>query len=801
MNIPFRHILHRSLHLPVAAGGGFMLALLGMSLAYLHATLFDHRFTFTVLGTCILGLAAGVAVGRWPGKRPTRQKNSGIWLTVAGLAAVIAACIFFVVPMGSAGSFLLVSALATLPYAFWACGLVIWADDQDVPAPRLIPATVLGALAGVIVSFPLAEQSSGPLFTAWLGAMGLVALAMVSRIRIATLAVSGLSAALLGLAGMFNAWDFTAPPRWSSEENSPSKPLYAKTSPEDSMTRLTTRWSDLGRTDIVFDKKTAADLTLVFRNGALSGLLPSGRSEKASPERLRNYFPLVALPLTAARAQNILVINSSAGMELKMAADSGIPRIHGMENNLALRFIVEQRQDLYEHLLNNPGIRLDYGDIRNTLRKDTAEYDQIFLAVPPTKIPGGTEPGVLENYHYTQEAFRDYWARLRPGGMLVVLAGEEMLYMRTLLVAWEILDEDRAGGNALLGSQAWGYRMVTLMPPVRPYHYLLMLVKGPIGDETASRVEQEARGMMVEKLFGPGMLPPATAFSIHDHPYFILYHPKGPAIARKALSEHMSWRLKTRVSLDTPTDRHPDFFQIADDMHPFLKWLVAICSVPLIYIYLFPLGAERRLDNPANNTRPPLPVHLSQYLALGAGAMMALVALASQAVLLTERAGDALTAVMAGALLGAGVAVFYRRRGNVAERQWRVAAPAVVVLSGLLYWILADAREMAGEWPVFTRLVAVAVMTFPLGLFTTQLLLHGLDHLQRNLPALVPWAMTMYGLAAPVGAIAAFWLCQYWGWGVVWAFITGCYLIVLGTSLYLRWTAVHSEMKQVPAQS
>jgi hypothetical protein len=343
--------------------------------------------------------------------------------------------------------------------------------------------------------------------------------------------------------------------------------------------------------------------------------------------------------------------------------------------------------------------------------------------------------------------------------------------------------------------------MVTLMPPVKPDHDLLLLVKGPISDEIVSRVEQEARGMMVEKLFGPGMLPPATAFSIHSHPYYILYHPKGPAIARKALSEYMSLRLKARVTLDTPTDRHPNFFQIADDMHPFLKWLVAIGSVLLIYIYLFPLGAERRLDNPTSDIRPPLPVHLSYYLAQSAGAMMALVALANQAVLLTERAGDALTAVMAGALLGVGVAVFYRRHGNAADRQWRVAAPAVVLLSGLLYWIFTSAWEMAGEWTVFARLAAVAVMVFPLGLFTAQLLLHGLDHLQRNLPTLVPWAMTMYGFAAPVGAVAAFWLCQYWGWGVVWAAITGCYLIVFGTGLYLRWTAVHGESKQVPVQS
>lgn len=307
--------------------------------------------------------------------------------------------------------------------------------------------------------------------------------------------------------------------------------------------------------------------------------------------------------------------------------------------------------------------------------------------------------------------------------------------------------------------------------------------------------------MMVEKLFGPGMVPPTTAFNIYNRPYYILYHPQGPAVARKALSDYMSWRLKTRVNLNTPTDQHPNFFRFADDMHPALKWLGAACSVLLVYIFLFPLGAERRLDNPANNYRPPLPVYLSHYLALSTGFMMSLVAITSQATLLTERAGDTLYAVVAAALLGAGLAVLRRQHATDVRRRWQMAALTVLVICGLSYWILANGQKIAGEWPVSARLVAIAAMTFPLSLLTAQLLVHGLDHLRRNLPVLVPWATVTYGLAAPVGAIAGFWSWQYWGWGTVWAIITGCYLVALGTGAYLRWPSIHAETKQAPAQS
>lgn len=784
------------------AGGSCVLALLGMAIAFLHASVFDYRFGFAALGACVMGLAVGVATTRCLPKKPTVRKT-GVWFALAGFIAAINACTFFIVPLGSAGTYLCVTGLAALPFAFWVTGLILLKQEQNIPNQWFLGVMVLGAGIGIIISFYFATQSSrGPLFMVWLAAGGLIFLTMTTQIRIITLVISSLSLILLGVTGSFNGWNFKAPPHWTSGDGQFDKPFYAEATLNNSFVSLATQWDTLARTDVAY-KKTDAGLVLVFKNGVLTGLLPFDRSKNVNSDQFKKDFPLVALPLLAGQPHDILLINSGAGLEIKMAVDFGVSRIHDMENNFALKAIVEQHQEIYGPLINNPNIKLTYGNVRNALRKDNAIYDQIYLTIPQNKVPGWTEPGMSENYLYTKEAFRNYWARLKPGGMLVLLAGEEMLYMRALLVAWETLDEDRAGGNALLGSQAWGYRMVTLTPPVRPYYYLLMLVKGPIGDETASRIEQEARNMIVEKLFGPGMLPPAAAFSIRSHPYYILYHPKGPAIAQEALSEYMSWRLKARVSLDTPTDRHPDFFQIVDDMQPFLKWLVAICSALLIYIYLFPLGAERRLDNPTNDIRPPLPVHLSYYLALSAGTMMALVALTSQATLFTERADDTLTAVMTAVLLGAGTAALFRRHGNDAHRQWRVAALAlaVVVLSSLLYWILANAWEIVGEWPVLPRLVAVAVMVFPLGLFTAQLLLQGLEHLQRNLPALVPWAMIMYGLAAPVGAIAAFWICQHWGWGIVWAFVAGCYLVVLGTGVYLRWPGVHGETKQAPAPS
>lgn len=762
-------------------------------MVFLHANVFDYRFGFTALGGCVMGSAVGVAITRWLAKNPTMRKP-GVWFALAGFLAAINACSFFIVPFGSAGIYLYVNSLVALPFAFWITGLMLLKQEQNIPKQWFFGVMVLGAGIGIIISFYFVTQSSrGPLFMAWLAAGGLIFLAMTVQIRFSTLAISSLSLILLGVTGSFNDWNFKAPPNWTSDDGYLVKPYYAEAALNKSLVSLATQWDALARTDVVYDKKIDARLALVFKNGALTGLLPLDRSKNENSDQFTKDFPLVALPLMAGQAQDILVINSSAGLEIKMAADFGVSRIRDMESNFALKTIVEQHQEIYGPLLNNPSVKLTYGNVRNALRQDNAVYDQIYLTIPQNKVPGWTEPGMSENYLYTKEAFEDYWAHLRPGGMLVVLTGEEMLYMRALLTTWDVLKEDRVRGNNLLTRQARGYHMVKFTSGIEPYHYLLMLSKGSVSDETAKRMDELTKNMILEELFGPNQRPPGGSFNISQHPYYILYHPRGLEIAKKALGEYMAWNLKAPVDTDTPTDQHPNFFQVVVDMEVLLKWILGICAALLVYIYLFPIGAERRLENPANSTRPPLPVHLTYFMALGTGSMMTLAALTVQTSLLAEHSNYSLAFVMIAMMLGAGAAVSCPRHGSDNDNRWRWFALAAVALFCFLYWIFTIAWEEASSWPIFVSRIGIILAAYPTGLLTTLLLWHGLEHLTRNLPPLFPWAIVTFGVAAQVGVVTVFWLCQYWGWNVVWASITGCYLAVLAIGTYLHWPIRSSQ--------
>lgn len=780
-----------------ATAGSFLLALLAISVAYIQATVFDYRFGFVALGVCAMGLTAGAATSRNQ-QIKTFFQRTGFAFPFAGLLAAITTCAFFVIPFGSAGSYLLVATLAALPYVFWSIGLSISKQEQEPPSPGFLWATIIGLLTGIFTMLYFEQQSQGPLLIAWLASGGLVFLAIAFRIRGSTLAITSISLALLGLAGISNNWNFSAPPHWDSKETYLTKPLYADSAYRNSSARLTTTWDAFTRMDAVLNKDVDEEQALIFRNGNLFGFLPVDRPQKKTLEQSTKDFPLVALPLLAGHPENILIINSGAGLATKLATDFGISQIHDMESNRALEPIVNTRDDIFP-FVNRTGIELGYGNVRNALHYDRKIYDQIYLSIPQNNVRGWTEPGITENYLYTKEAFKNYWTHLKPGGMLVVLAGEEMLYMRALLTAWEILREDPAGGSDSLVKQAWGYQMLGFTAPAARYNYVLLLTKGPVDSDTATRVQKLATDMAVEQLFGPGVTPASGTFSIFQHPFYILYHPRGLDIAQKALGEYMIRKLEKPVSLNIPSDQHPNFFQIADDMHPFLKWLVAVCSAALIYVVFVPLADERRLSNPTSATRPPLPVYLGYSLFLGAGTLIAATAISYQTTVLAHDSGTTLATTLTGLLLGIAAAIFYRRDGASNDSRWYWAVLAAIAWSVLLHWILASVWEIGAGWPAYAHLVAIMAMAFPVGLLATLLFMFDLQHLQKNLPVLAPWALATYGIAAPVGIISAFWLCQYWGWDVVWASVIGCYALVVTTGAFLRWPRSPIEMKQAPA--
>ncbi len=770
----------------LAAVGSFSLLVFAVSQISLYTSLFDYRFGFITLSVCILGLTAGLAVSHWLATK-LAGKDGATWIAASGLGLAISIGAPLIVPFGTVASFLFLIAISAMPVAFGAMGVTVLCRKHNASIQRIVWATVIGAIAGVFVSPWLLDMMGGPLQMSGLVAVALTVLAMTAHGRRFTVALSVASFAVLGLAGIYSKWDFSSLPRWVHEDGPLAKPLYME-STSDSVKHLSARWDAFSRIDVVAHKNAGDNLLWVYANGMFSGLMPAGRSGEENSEWFKKNFPLITLSLQAGQPQKILIINPGAGLEARMAADAGVSRINGLESNSAMGPILERWRDYHGSLSTRPGVKLAYGDVRHTLHHDSERYDQIYLPIAPIQVPGWTERGLTDAYLYTKEAFRDYWLHLRSGGMLVVLAGEERLYMRSLLMAWEAMQDNPTGEDGSLVRHSWGFRMANKEPLPRLYEYLLILVKGPVTEDMAARIQELSRDKPIVGLFGPNVTV-GRVFDVRYQPYNMLYHPRGLDLARTALRDAMSWHLRAPADLASATDQRPFFFQIVRDIHPFLKWLLTACLVLLIYIFLFPLAAERKLDHPASGECPPLPVFLGYFLFLGMGTMLTMVALMHQTAPFSGYSDYALPAVVGALLPGAiaGAAVYRRSIGYFVGYLQHGAAIASAALCGLLYWMLGSFLETTSGCPALLRVIVVMGFAFSGGLLSAVLLMSGISHLSRNLIALLPWSWVTFGLAAVVGADLAFWFAQYWGWGTVWITAAGCYSAILGLSLWMRY--------------
>ncbi len=790
-NLPSHPVVHFFLIFAIFAS----LTILAISLALLHANLFDYRFGLTAFGIVALGLAAGLAAG---GKsiKASGQQSSATWVAVASVMAAILIGQLTTISFGSIPTYLLVAVFSATPFFFGAIGIVSLHTDGNPEFCRSrYWAALIGAIVGICITRWLTD-TVGPLQLAWWAAICISLLALTINWHLKTVMISAMSLIILGLLGFHMAWDFSTPPRWIDDAKSFTKQYYVAA--VEKPTRLATYWDTFTRTDVATNTADVEDSIWIFTNGMLIGSRPAKQPGADSTEQLGKKFPLIALPLAAAEPRKILVINSGVDLVARLAANAGVSRIRDFESNPSMKHIMQERTGNDSRLSGQPGTTIEYGEARAQLRHDRTLYDQIYLTLPQKQNSGWMEPEPAENYLYTEEAFNEYWSHIKPGGMLVVLSRDELLYMRALLTAWKILKEDKVYGSDFLVHRAWGYRAVTDGTPSNPYRYMYMLIKGHVPKDLAARINGLADGMTVIGLFGPDITPPTGTFNIYLQPYYILYHPLGLKIADKALNDYATRNLQALADMTPVTDLRPFFFEIERDMPSFLKWLFAVCLALLAYVFLIPLPSERRLDSPGAAVRPPLPVHLGYFLIIGFAAMPVLTALFYQSILWTGDSGRSLTGALAGTAIGAvtGMMVLHRKEHRALERLWLWVTMATVVITTSLSWLIPLID--LSTWPTVLQTIAVGGLALPVAAVTVILLIPGREFLARNLPSLIPWSWLTFGAAIVVGIISALWIAQYWGFRLLCLTSASCYLSILGIGLWLHRSELEAIKQAAP---
>jgi hypothetical protein len=322
------------------------------------------------------------------------------------------------------------------------------------------------------------------------------------------------------------------------------------------------------------------------------------------------------------------------------------------------------------HVYDLPGVEAIVGEGRSVLGRSEKSYDLIQVAlVDSWAATAAGAYALAENGLYTLEAYRLYWSRLSPTGLVSTsrwMAGSSGLEVPRLLVLV----------RAALAAE--GVR--------EPDAHLALVQGGEVGTVLVSRRPWDE----AEKIH---------LADISARLGFVLHWPRaaestGPDFVRRVLAEGSALYRPLGLSLDPPTDDRPFFFQMTSPWHGLdsrvrrttglttqsvvaLRTLMAVVSVLGLGLFFAPFALSRRL------VRGPGFWSGSAYFALlGLGFMLVEVAWLGRSILYLGNASLA-TATVVGALLGgAALGAWLSPRislGAARRHGWLVPAAVLVV--------------------------------------------------------------------------------------------------------------------------
>lgn len=464
-----------------------------------------------------------------------------------------------------------------------------------------------------------------------------------------------------------------------------------------------------------------------------------------------------ALPYHLLARPRVLVLGAGGGLEVLQALYHGADRVDAVELNPQVVDLVRGPFAAFAGgLYDLPQVRVHLAEARRFAATGTAHYDLIQLA--PLGGFGAAAAGLHaldESYLYTVEAFGDYLARLRPGGLLSVTRWLRLPPRDSLkLLATAAAALERAG-------VAESGRRLAL---IRGWKTTTLVVKnGPLEAAELAALRAFCRQRSFDLAWYPGMTEAeANRYNFLDEPLFY----RGAVALLGAEKE--AFLAAYKFDLRPATDDRPFFSHFfrwrslpellglrAGGGLGQLEWgyllLVAtliqavVAGLALIVLPLKLSGAAPHQDG-----RWRVLVYFSS---IGLGFLFLEIAFIQKFILFLGHPLYAVAVVLSGflvfAALGSAAAGRWPRPGPMA------AAAAVAVLALAYLPILPGLFRWAWDWPDPGRIALALALIAPLAGAMGMLFPLGLARLGRTAPALLPWAWAINGCASVVSAVLA----------------------------------------------
>jgi hypothetical protein len=482
------------------------------------------------------------------------------------------------------------------------------------------------------------------------------------------------------------------------------------------------------------------DLSAVLRPAAPGG------AQASSLQAFTGFLP-VALAYQLRPGGRALVLGPRGGLDVWVALGQGAGSVVAVESN-------PQVIDAAGGAYRQPGVQVVAEQGRSYARRSAGTFDVVHLALTDGYRPVTSGAYSLgERYDLTVEAFADYWARLAPGGLLLVERWLQLPPSETL----------RAGAVAVEALRRAGVDdPAAQLVVLRDWQVGLILVKnGAWTPAELATVREFCRVRSLDLVAMPGLAEAdANRYNVLDEP---LYY----RAFRQLLADPRTLYATATYEVRPPTDDRPFFFhffrwgqtrsvlqQLGRTWQPWggsgyfvLVALLAVAAVTSAALILLPLALARAGERPL---RGPRGRTLGYFGLLGLGFLFVEIPLIQRFILFLGQPVYAFTAVAAALL-------FFSGLGSAAAPRLSVRRTLPLLVVAILIYPLGLPllfRALLGA-PLAVRLLATAFSLAPLGFLMGTPFPGGLAWLRRRAPGLVPWAWAVNGCTSVLASVLA----------------------------------------------
>ena len=482
---------------------------------------------------------------------------------------------------------------------------------------------------------------------------------------------------------------------------------------------------------------------------------------------------------------DILIIGPGGGKGVAAASELGFDNITGVElNPIIVELATETYRDLSGDLYDRDGIEIVVDEGRSYLRHTDEQYDVLMLTNIDTWAATSAGAFTLaENHLYTIEAFDEYLAHLKPGGLMSMtrwyFPDRPHESLRLMAMAFAALEK--------LGVEDPARHCVIMEENAQRRHANFILKKEPFTDAELAQIQGIVESSPPWKfVFMPGG---------ESDPVFREF---AEAEDRQAFIDAYDY------DVSPPTDDQPFFFYVIrpnDLLSSFKRDFYQIPNVTNIGVFLlvstFVLNAIFMLlviaipavfkrDKVRMDWKGVTPA-LGYFACLGAGFMIVEMSLMQSFILFLGHPTFALTTVLFTVLLSSGLGSRYS--GNVAHSDLPRRLPrwimGTIVYVGVSSVVLPILFEAAIGLPHPVRLVIAFLAVAPAGFLMGTCFPSGIRLLGHRSGELLPWVWAINGSMSVFGSSLAMLIALNSGFQVTLFAGLGTYVLALVLAIRL----------------